>query len=199
MARHIEVIDVALPLEEAFEAIADFARTPEWDPGVVSAMATTAAPLRVGSRFRVEVELLGRRSAYGYAITELEAPSRVVLRGGDGVLQLVDDISFVRRGRATRITWELRCEVTGLRRLADPLIELVLARIARRSGEGLRRWARTQVLRARYKPRARAEGEASSEESRGADPGAKPVPSFRPLKVVANETDAAEPMSRLAR
>ncbi len=155
MARHIEVIDIALPIEQAFELVADFARTSEWDPGVVSAKATTRAPLRAGSRFRVEVSLLGRTATYGYAITDFEPPSRVVLHGGDGRMLLVDEITLVSRGRGTRITWELRCDLAGLGRIADPLIDLVLPRIASRAAEGLRRYTRTLALRDRASQRPR--------------------------------------------
>ncbi len=147
MARHVEVIDVALPIEEAFATVADFARTADWDPGVVSSKATTKAPLRKGSRFRVEVGLLGRTATYGYAITEFEPPSRVVLHGGDGHMQLFDEITLVSRGRGTRITWEVRCELSGIGRLANPLLDLALPVIVRRGAEGLRRYARTVVMR----------------------------------------------------
>ncbi len=140
MIRFVEVIDVPLPPEQAFDAIADFSTTAEWDPGVKSATCTTSAELRVGSRFRLDVELLGRTRTYGYAITDYERPSRVVLQGGDAGTRLVDEITFVPRGRGTRITYEVRCELVGLGRLAEPLVDLVLPVIGRRAADGLRRY-----------------------------------------------------------
>lgn len=153
-ARYVTVIDVPLPIEEAFDAIADFSRTESWDPGVKSAVCTTAEPIRAGSRFRLEVDLLGRTRTYGYAITDYERPSRLVLRGGDGATRLVDEITFVSRGRGTRITYEVRCRLVGLLRLAEPVVELGLMYVGRRASEGLRRYARTLALEGRASKRA---------------------------------------------
>ena len=154
MIRFVEVIDVPLPLEQAFDAIADFSTTAEWDPGVKSATCTTSAPLRVGSRFRLDVELLGRTRTYGYAITDYERPSRVVLQGGDAGTRLVDEITFVPRGQGTRITYEVRCELVGLGRLAEPLVALLLPMIGRRAADGLRRHGKRLAGRARRRAAA---------------------------------------------
>lgn len=37
MARYVDAIDLPIPVEEAFDYLADFSRTAEWDPGVVEA------------------------------------------------------------------------------------------------------------------------------------------------------------------
>lgn len=181
MARYVEVIDVPLSIEAAFDALADFSRTAEWDPGVVSATRTTGDPIGVGSRFRVEVDLLGRRATYGYAITDYERPRRVVLRGGDGTTRLTDEITFVPRGRGTRITYEVCCELAGLLRIADPLVGVMLTWIGGRAVEGLRRFARTLALRERAAQRARTgsrrdpfEGDGELERrSRPSEPSSK--------------------------
>ena len=53
MARYVDAIDLPIPLEQAFDYLADFSRTAEWDPGVVEAERLTPGPPRRGSRFRV--------------------------------------------------------------------------------------------------------------------------------------------------
>ncbi len=150
MIRFVEVIDLPLPPEEAFDAIADFSTAAEWDPSVKSALHTTSLPLRVGSRFRLDVDLLGRSQTYGYAITAFERPGRLVLEGGNAGTRLVDEITFVARGRGTRITYEVRCELMGPLRLAEPLVDLVLPVIGRRAADGLRRYGRRLLGRSRY-------------------------------------------------
>lgn len=149
MIRFVEVIDVPLPLDEAFDAIADFSTTVDWDPGVKSATPTTSAPLRVGSRFRVVVEIFGRTQTYGYAITDYERPTRVVLQGGDAGTRLVDEITFVPRGAGTRITYEVRCDLVGPGRLAEPFVDWLLPIIGRRAAEGLRRYGKRLAARAK--------------------------------------------------
>ena len=83
MARYIDAIDLPIPPEEAFDYLADFSRTAEWDPGVCDAHRLTRGKIRLGSRFEVSVSFFGRRIPLEYRITEFERPSRLVLTGGD--------------------------------------------------------------------------------------------------------------------
>jgi carbon monoxide dehydrogenase subunit G len=138
LARYIDAIDLPIPPEQAFDYLADFSRTAEWDPGVETARRLTPDPIGVGSRFEVTVALLGQRFPLAYEITVYERPDRLVLRGGDASLEATDEISFVRRGEGTRVTYEARIDMLGLRRLADPLVDLLLQRVGRMAVCGLR-------------------------------------------------------------
>lgn len=138
MARYIDAIDLPLPIEGAFDYLADFSRTVEWDPGVVDAERVTRGDVRLGSRFRVSVAFLGRRIPLEYRITEFARPSRLVLTGGDSSLRSVDEITFVSRPGGTRVTYEARLELTGLNRFADPILNLLFQRIGRLAVRGLR-------------------------------------------------------------
>lgn len=138
MARYVDAIDVPVPIEEAFDYVADFSRTAEWDPGVDEARCLTRGGVRLGSRFRLVVCFLGRRIPFEYRITEFERPSRLVLRGGDSSLRSVDEITFVSRPGGTRITYEARLELGGIRRLADLPLDLLFQRIGRLAARGLR-------------------------------------------------------------
>ncbi len=138
MARYIDAIDLPIPVDEAFEYLADFSRTSEWDPSVSDARRITRGPVRLGTRFRVTVSMLGWRVPLEYRITEFERPSRLVLSGGDRSIRSVDEITFASRPGGTRITYEARVELTGIRRLANPLLDLLLQRIGRMAVRGLR-------------------------------------------------------------
>jgi hypothetical protein len=138
MARYVDAIDLPIPIEEAFDYLADFSRTVEWDPGVVEARRLTRGPVRVGSLFRVVVSTLGRRIPLEYEVTEFERPSRLVLVGGDSSLRSIDEMTFVSRPGGTRVTYEARLELTGVRRLADPILDLLFQRIGRLAVRGLR-------------------------------------------------------------
>ena len=150
MARYLDVIDLPLPIEGAFDYLADFARTAEWDPGVVAAERLTPGTPRVGSRFRVVASFLGRRLPIEYEIAALERPSRLVLVGGDASLRSVDEISFAPRPGGTRVTYEARLEPAGLAALADPLLQLVFPSIGRAAVRGLRARAATLAKESRH-------------------------------------------------
>jgi len=76
-----------------------------------------------------------------------------VLEGGDAGLRSIDEITFTPRPGGTRVTYEARLELTGLRRLADPLLDVVFQHVGRAAAAG---------LAARFAPGARAPGHDTS-------------------------------------
>jgi hypothetical protein len=141
MARYVDVIDLPLPPEAAFDLLADFARTQDWDPGVVEAERLDAGPLGRGSRFRVVASFLGRRVPLEYEIREYERPRRLVLRAGDAAFSSLDEIHFSPRARGTRVSYEARLTLGGLAGLADPLLQLGFGFAGRAAARGLREYA----------------------------------------------------------
>jgi len=138
MARFVDAIDLPLSPEQAFDYLADFHRTAEWDPGVVEAERLTPGPSRRGSRFRVVVSLLGQRWPLEYRITHYERPRRLILEGGDDAIDSVDELTFTPREGGTRVTYEARLQLRGLRRLADPLLDVAFQVLGRFASRGLR-------------------------------------------------------------
>jgi hypothetical protein len=138
VARYVDATDLPTSEEEAFDYLADFSWTPEWDPSVVEARRLTPGKVRLGSSFQVIVSFLGRRVPLEYRITEFERPSRLVLSGGDSSLRSTDEMTFVSRPGGTRVTYEARLELTGIRRLADPFLDVMFQRIGRLAVRGLR-------------------------------------------------------------
>ena len=55
-----ERIETALPIDEAFAFVADFANAAAWDPGVASAERIDDGALGVGARYRLGVRMGGR-------------------------------------------------------------------------------------------------------------------------------------------
>jgi len=138
MARYIDAIDLPIPIEEAFDYLADFSRTAEWDPGVEESNRLTKGKVRVGSRFNVVVSFLGQRIPLEYEITEFDRPSRLVLSGGDSSLSSIDEITFVARPGGTRVTYEARIDLVGIRRIAEPILDVLMQRVGRLAVRGLR-------------------------------------------------------------
>ena len=67
-----ETIETALPLDEAFAFVADFANASRWDPGVATSERIDAGPVGVGARYRLGVRMRGRVVPMEYRITAFE-------------------------------------------------------------------------------------------------------------------------------
>ena len=138
MARYIDAIDLPIPIGEAFDYLADFSRTAEWDPGVEEAHRLTKGRVRIGSRFEVVVSFFGQRIPLEYEITEFDRPTRLVLSGGDASVSSIDEMTFVERPGGTRVTYEAKIELVGIRRIAEPIVDVLMQRVGRLAVRGLR-------------------------------------------------------------
>jgi carbon monoxide dehydrogenase subunit G len=134
-----EQINTALPLDQAFAFVADFANAERWDPGVATSARVNPGPVEVGARYRLGVRMNGRVSPMDYEITVLEPSSRVVLTGTGSGVQAVDDIRFEATATGTRIDYTADIRLTGLMRLAGPFAGGAFAKIARDARDGMQR------------------------------------------------------------
>lgn len=145
MTRLHERIETTLPIEAAFDYVADFANAREWDPGVATARRIDDGPVGVGARYDLGVRMGGRVAPMEYRITELDRPRRVVLAGAGSNVEAVDDIRFERSGDGTVIDYTADIRLGGLLRLAQPFLGGSFAKIARDAAGGMER---TLALRA---------------------------------------------------
>ena len=56
MTRLNERITTPLPIEEAFDYLADFANAAEWDPGVATSQQIGSSGPAVGARYRLGIK-----------------------------------------------------------------------------------------------------------------------------------------------
>lgn len=150
MTRLHERIETTLPIEAAFDYVADFANAQEWDPGVASARRVDDGPVAVGARYDLSVRMGGRVAPMEYRITNLDRPRRVVLVGAGSNVEAVDDIRFERSGDGAVIDYTADIRLGGLLRLAQPFLGRSFARIARDAAGGMER---TLAARAADAPR----------------------------------------------
>jgi len=142
MARYVDVIDLPLPPRGAFDLLADFTGTPEWDPGVVRARRLDSGPIGCGSRFELTVRFLGRELPLTYEIVTYAPPQRLVLRARSDSFESCDELHFTPRAGGTRVSYEATLTLSGMARLADPLLQLAFDAIGRAAVEGLREYGR---------------------------------------------------------
>lgn len=137
------VIEVPQDPERAFDLIADFSTSAEWDPGVVSAARVregTPEPNGVGAEYRLTVTFRGRESEMLYRTTEFRRPSRVVLEGEGPRIAAVDTIGFEPAASGTRITYVADLRLTGWAILAEPFLGSAFEETGNRALDGMRSW-----------------------------------------------------------
>ena len=81
MTRVHETITTALPVEETFALVSDFANAEDWDPGVATSQRIDPGPVGMGARYRLGIRMRGRIAPMEYRITTFESPRRVILTG----------------------------------------------------------------------------------------------------------------------
>ena len=139
MTRIHERLETVLPIEAAFDYVADFANSQSWDPGTDWSRRTAAedGPVQAGSTFELGVKMGGRVAPMTYRITHFERPTRVVLEGvGSGVTS-IDDIRFESSGNATAIDYAADIRLGGLLRLAQPFLGGRFERIGKDAAAGM--------------------------------------------------------------
>ena len=139
MTRLNEHIDTTLPIEAAFDYVADFANSQEWDPGVERAERLDAGPIGVGARYRLGVRIGSRVAPMDYETTVFERPHRVVCVGSGSNVSAVDEIRFAPAGSGTRIDYTADIRLGGILRLVQPFLGGAFARLARDAADGMRR------------------------------------------------------------
>jgi carbon monoxide dehydrogenase subunit G len=139
MTRLLEQIETTLPIEDAFDFVADFANAERWDPGVARSTRLDGGSVQVGSRFALDVRMGRRTAPMTYRVATLERPNRVVLVGEGSGVDAVDEIVFEPAGAGTRIRYTADIRLRGLLRLAQPFLSGALARIGEDAAGGMRR------------------------------------------------------------
>jgi hypothetical protein len=139
MTRIHERIRADLPIEAAFDYVADFANADQWDPNTIEADRLDPGPVGVGAQFQVIVRMGGRTTPMSYRITEFDRPNRVVLVGeGEGVSS-VDDIRFERSGTGTSVDYAADIRLGGVLRLIQPLLGSRFDRLGKDAADGMTR------------------------------------------------------------
>jgi dehydrogenase/reductase SDR family protein 12 len=146
MTKLIESLETALPRAQAFAYIADWSRQAEWDPNTVSAKRIGEGEPAVGARYALEVKMGRKAVPMEYRITELEAPSRIVLIGEGSGVWTEDAITFTETATGTSVDYQAEIKLSGILGLAQPVLGRAFAGIARGAVEGMKRELDARVV-----------------------------------------------------
>ncbi len=128
------------PPEEVFDYLARFSNSAEWDPGVTAAAPLAAGDPRLGARYRLTVQALGRETPLEYRITEFEPPRRVVLTAENATVRSVDVVEVTAaEGGGSQLTYDAALTLRGAAVIFRPVLGVAFRRIGDRAAAGLRR------------------------------------------------------------
>jgi carbon monoxide dehydrogenase subunit G len=140
MAHHVErEITTTCRRERAFDFVADFSTTQEWDPGIQAARRLGDRPIGVGSRFELVSRFGSTEQTIVYEIAAYDRPTSVTLVGSGKTFRGTDVISFTDDAGATRVTYVADLGLKGLTALAMPFIRGRLDAMSDDAVDGLRR------------------------------------------------------------
>jgi dehydrogenase/reductase SDR family member 12 len=145
MARITEHLAAPVTPEVAFDNLADFTTTADWDPGITAAERLDDGPIGLGSRFRVRSKSGLVTVPLVYEITRYERPDRLVLTTEGTVHRGEDDVRFEARDGGTAVTWNAMFAVRGpVGRLLDPVLSVGFRRVGKAAVAGLERFLHAQ-------------------------------------------------------
>jgi carbon monoxide dehydrogenase subunit G len=139
MTRIHETVEADVPLEAAFDYIADFDHADVWDPNTTEARRLDGEEIGPGTRFALRVRMGGKAAPMEYRITDYERPRRVVLEGEGSGVSSIDDIRFQRRGDRTVIDYRAEIRLGGVLRVVQPFLGGTFAKIGREAAAGMAR------------------------------------------------------------
>jgi hypothetical protein len=140
MASYRDTVTSTWSPDEAFAYLADFRSVAEWDPSVRSAVHVNGDdPISVGAVFRVTVKTALSELVLDYKTIELERPDTIVLRAENNTMVSLDTITIRDDGGGgAAVTYDAKIDLKGVRKLADPLLQLAFRRLGNKARDGLR-------------------------------------------------------------
>lgn len=124
MAPIVSNIEVARPPDEVFAYVTDPSRFAEWQENVVGGRIEGDGPPTVGSTFTTTRRLGPRERTMKSRITELGPPRRWAMRGVDGPVRAIVDVTVepLAGNARSRVTIALDFEGHGIGKALVPLV-----------------------------------------------------------------------------
>lgn len=132
-----ETIRTALDPEAAFDYLANFEHTCEWDPGTPVTEKRSSGPVAVGSKFHAEAQFRGKRQPIDYVVTKLSENS-ITLRGENATIISVDTITVAGLREGASVRYRAEFTVKGWKHLAEPFLKNTFQALAQPAVDGMK-------------------------------------------------------------
>ena len=124
---------ISRPRSQVAAFVCEPDNAPLWYENIVAAEWKSPRPLAVGSMFAFRAEFMGRRLAYTYTVTELNAGVRLVMATAEGPFPMETTYGWEDSSAGgTRMTLRNRGEPSGFSRVAAPVLAGAMRRANRK-------------------------------------------------------------------
>ena len=143
MARYVARVRTSLPIDEAFDLLADMRHFADWDPGIRAVDQVVGRGAGPGATFDLRLALVPYPRTLRYVTEEFDKPSspdrkrEALLVAHDLLFTSVDRVSAEPDGDATLLVYDAEFRFNGPLRLGDIGLRPVFGWIARRADAGL--------------------------------------------------------------
>ena len=138
MSRVRGSLEIACPVDEVFDAVADQRNEPSYNPNMTASTKVTEGPIGVGTRFEATVVTRGTPQPVTIDYTGFERPHRIDSRSAMAGATVRGHIQCDPSPAGTRFSWDWTVALTGPAKFAGPLVGLIGRRQERTIWTGLK-------------------------------------------------------------
>ena len=125
-------VDIARPVEDVFDVVADQTNEPTYNQAMVRCEQVAPGPVGEGSRFRSVARSAGREVPMTSELVDYQRPHHLgVLTSVDGTI-IDGTLDFAPSPAGTRMTWDWDVRTTGRLRVLGPVVAFLGRRQERR-------------------------------------------------------------------
>ena len=122
MAKLETSITINRPIEEVFAFVADLANNAKWQTGVIAAEVTSPGPVGVGTKYKYDAEIMGRKLETTGELTAYDPPRITAWKATSGPFPMSGSTTFESVPGGTRVVDGMEAEPGGFFKLAEPLL-----------------------------------------------------------------------------
>ena len=110
------------PVNDVFDFISNPMNLPKWQSMVAKVEAASTGPVGVGSKFKIQSEMMGRKMEGVMEITDYVPSEKFGFKTVAGPVQVQAVVTFKAAGTGTRLSLSAQGEPGGMFKLAEPML-----------------------------------------------------------------------------
>ena len=146
MTRISGEIEIAAPVEQVFDMVADERNEPRYNPRIVRAEKTSPGPVGRGARFIAQPKGAGPKRVMTIEVVDYDRPARLVMSIRSSYLDVDGTLTFARAGSGTRMCWDWDMRLHGMLRVLAPVMRLIGPGWEHRNWAGLKGLLESRAL-----------------------------------------------------
>jgi hypothetical protein len=147
MARVDGEIIIHRPVEEVFDFVADECNEPRYNPRMLDAARISDGPIGLGTRFRTELNTMGRAMPMTVEFTAYQRPWRLASSTHSSMMETDGALTFESVPDGTRMRWSWDVRPRGVLKLMTPVVGAIGRRQERNIWGSLKRLLESDVQR----------------------------------------------------